>query len=52
MIFAIGEVQFSTARPSWRIPKASVDAILVVVRDVIPEQAKQMEFVQYHHVIE
>jgi len=29
-----------------------VDAILVVVHGVFPEQATQMELVQYHHVIE
>lgn len=36
----------------WRIPKASVDAILVAVRSVFPEQAMQMEFVEYHNVID
>jgi hypothetical protein len=29
-----------------------VDAILVVVRSVFPEQATQMELVEYHDVIE
>ncbi len=36
----------------WRIPKTSVDAILVVVRSVFPEQATQMEFVEYHNEIQ
>ena len=36
----------------WRIPKASMDAILVVVRSVLPEQSTQMNLVEYHDVIE
>ncbi len=42
---------FNASAP-WRIPKASMDAILVVVRSVFPEQATQMEFVEYQNVIE
>jgi hypothetical protein len=37
---------------SWRISKASMDAILVVVRSVFPEQSTQMDLVEYHDVIE
>ncbi len=37
---------------SWRILKASVDAILVVVRSVLTEQSTQMNLVEYHDVIE
>jgi hypothetical protein len=37
---------------SWRILKASEDAILVVVRSVLPEQSTQMNLVEYHNVIE
>ena len=37
---------------SWRNSKASVDAILFVVRSVFSEQSTQMDLVEYHEVIE
>lgn len=36
---------------SRRIPKTSVDAILVLVRSVLPEQSTQMNHVECHDVI-
>jgi|JI10StandDraft_1071094.scaffolds.fasta_scaffold33671_3 hypothetical protein len=44
-------LMFNGSAP-WRIPKASVHAIVVVVRSVLPEQSTQTNLVEYHDVIE
>ena len=48
---AIGGPRVSRS-PGWRIAERGVDALGVVVLDVLPKQAPQMVFAEHHHVIE
>ena len=36
----------------WRVSQASADALVVVVGDIVPQQAMQMLFIQDDHVIQ
>ncbi len=48
---AIGGPRVSRS-PGWRIAERGVDALGVVVLDVLLKQAPQMVFAEHHHVIE